>query len=156
MFLLLFYKVANTQNIEKLKVYNGTYHLMEAELSMQPSKQTTKNKKIEIDKLTPIFNSNKSVLLVTSECEKCTPSVFTYKINESKQLSKPVFYNSRGLYMIPYDKESFIYIVSDKKLGDDWSSLSFSNFYSKNKQKVNAMTKEKLLSIAKSISKSFK
>ena len=154
--MLLLCVVLKAQNLDELASFNGTYYLLEAERSLQPGKQTANVKQLEIGKNTPVFKSNGSVLLATSECEKCTPSIFTYKKEESEQLGKSVFYNSMGLYMIPIDKESFIYVMPTQQLGGDWSNLRFSNFYSKNKNKVSTMTKEKLVGIAKSISITFK
>lgn len=140
----------SSQNIEILKKFNGNYFLMKPERSVQPGKQSTSNKNLEVG------SYGNAVLLGTSECDKCTPAVFTFKIEESNKLGKPVFFNSMGLYMIPYDKESFIYVMPSEKLGGNWNTIAFSNFYSKNKGKVSSMTDKKLFSYIKSIAEEFK
>lgn len=146
----------SSQNIESLKVFDGDYFLMKKERSVQLGRQSTNEKKLQIIKHdNPIFKDNSAILLTTSECEKCTPSIFTYKKEESKRLSKPVFYNNMGLYMIVYDKDSFVYVMPLEELGGDWSSVTFSNFYSKNKEKVNVMTTDKLMSYIILLSKNY-
>lgn len=148
--MLLFYNIASTQNIEELKSYSGKYHIMEAEYSLKFGKHTTKSKNIVIDKLNSVFKSNEKVLLITFECDSCKQSIYNYKAKESKLLGKPVFCNYKGWYMIAYDNESFVGASSEKELEGDLQSL---NFYSKNKQKVTHMTKEKLRNIVSKINK---
>ena len=146
----------NSQNIESLKMFDGDYFLMKKERSVQLDKEGTSVKKIQINKHdNSIFKDNNAILLTTSECERCTPSVFTYKEENSKRLNKPVFYNSMGLYMIAYDKDSFVYVMPLEELGGNWSTVTFFNFYSKNKQKVNTMTKARLMSYIELLSKDY-
>lgn len=143
--ILLFYKIASTQNMEKIKVYDGAYHMMKAEHSLKSGKPKTIIKNIMIEKLNAVFKSNESVLLVTFECETCKQSVYKYKVKESERLGNPVFCNYKGLCMIAHNNESFIIVNSSQELGFDLSNL---NFCSKNKEKVINMTNEKLLSIS--------
>lgn len=142
--------VTFAQDMSKLEVWNGEYHLMTAERSVMPGKQGTSLKQLQV------VENNGTVMLATSECEKCTPSIFTYQKSESEKLGRPVFFNSMGLYMIAIDDTSFLYCMTRTKLGGgEWTALPFSNFYSKEKSDVEAMTAEKLKEIAVQISKSF-
>lgn len=43
--------------------------------------------------------------------------------------------------MITYDDESFVMLVPANKNSKDWTDFTYSNFYSKNKAKADAMTK---------------
>ena len=115
---------------------NGTYHLLEAE-------RAGGNKKT----LTKIFQYGKlgeDNVLAIAACAKCMPAIYKYKKEESEALGFPFFYNDIGLFMITYDSESFVMVMPSSKEDSDWSDLSFSNFYSKNKTKVTAMTQNKI------------
>lgn len=136
------------QDLVKLESYDGTYHLMKIERSVMPGKQGTNLKTLQV------VEKNGTIMLATLECDKCTPSIFTYQNEPSEKLGNPVFFNSMGLYMIALDEDGFIYCMTQTKLGDGlWNSLIFSNFYSKDEIKVNEMNNDKLLKIAHLISK---
>ena len=146
-FLFLLIGNIKAQNFDSLISWNGNYHLMDQERSVQPGKTGTTEKLIQIEK-----NSH-TILLATSECDQCTPSVFTYQKDESMKYEKPIFFNSMGLYMIALDKNSFGYFMATKKLGDGvWEQILFANYYSKDKSKVSKMTQKSLKEIAKNIS----
>ena len=115
---------------------NGTYHLLEAE-------RAGGNKKT----LTKIFQYGKlgeDNVLAIAACAKCMPAIYKYKKEESEALGFPFFYNDIGLFMITYDSESFIMVMPSNKENADWTDFSFSNFYSKNKAKVAAMSQQKI------------
>lgn len=147
---LLFNNIVFAQDMDMLRSWDGEYHLMTAERSVMPGKQGTSIKQIQV------VENNGTVMLATSECEKCTPSIFTYQKSESEKLGRPVFFNSMGLYMIVNDDSSFVYCMTTTKLGNgEWTSLPFVNFYSKKKSDVGAMTNDKLMEIVRRISKEF-
>ena len=110
------------------KSINGTYYLLFSERGV-------KTKHIQFGE------NNGTQLLAIAACEKCMPAVYTYKPKESKELEKPVFYNSIGLYVISYDAESFITVMLST---NENTNFAFSNFYSKNPATIKTMTKEKI------------
>ena len=141
-FTLLF----QAQNAKLVERFNGTYHLLEAERGI--NNKPTKTKLVQFGK------NNNAQLLAIAACEKCLPAVYTYQEKESETYKMPLFLNSMGLYVIPFDKESFVIVLVDKKLGDgNWSKFGFSNFYSKNKGTVSKMTKQKIEKFAIEFSK---
>lgn len=145
-FIVLLAFIASGQELAELQSWNGEYHLMQPERSVQPGKTTTDFKKLEIGE------NNGTILLGTAECDRCTPTVFTYQSEISHKINKPVFFNSAGLYMIAIDTNSFVYYMVSTMLGKGaWDTLYFANYYSKDKQKTQAMTKEKLSEIAMQI-----
>lgn len=126
---------------------NGVYHLLVAERGAANGGTTN-------EKLIQFGENNGTKLLAIAACEKCMPAVYTYQEDDSKRLGMPVFFNSSGLYVLEYDEDSLVTVLVTNKLGDgEWTDFSFSNFYSKNEAKVNAMTKEKIEAYAISISK---
>jgi len=148
--LLVFVSQVFAQDINELQKFDGTYYLLNGERSLQPGQQQTFIKTIQV------VQNNQTILLGTSECEKCTPSIFTYQKEESKQLQKPVFYNQYGLYMIALDNHSFIYAMPTQPLEKGvWSKFPFINFYNKNKEEASIMTKEKLIQLAVELSKKY-
>ena len=119
-----------SQDASPTKAINGTYHLLEAERGVET-------------KLFEFGEHNGVKLLAIAACEKCMPAVYTYKADESKELGRTVFFNATGLYVFRYDEESFVMIMIDPN-ADVWTDFYFSNFYSKNKIKVDSMSKQKL------------
>ena len=115
---------------------NGTYHLLEGERGI--GNKQTKTKIFQYGLL-----GDKKVLAVAA-CGKCMPAIYTYQAEESKLLALPVFFNDIGLFVIAYDAESFVMIKLSNNADTDWTDFSFSNFYSKNKAKVNKMTQQKI------------
>jgi hypothetical protein len=123
------------QNENPTEALNGTYHLLDAERA-GGNKQTN----------TKIFEYGKfgdDNVLAVAACVNCMPAIYKYKEEFSTDLKTAVFFNDIGLYLIAYDKESFIMMPS-KKEGAEWTDFAFSNFYSKNKAKVAAMSQQKI------------
>lgn len=125
--------------------FNGTYYLLEPERGVN-NKQTK-------EKIVQFGENNGTKLLAIAPCEKCMPAVYTYQEKESKTYKKPIFFNSYGLYVLPYDEESFVIVQVTSKLGSGkWSKFAFSNFYSKNKSKIAKLTKQKVEDFARAFS----
>jgi len=110
---------------------NGTYHLLESE-------RGTKTKLFEYGQ------HNDAKLLLIAACKQCMPGTYTYQKEPSEELGRAVFYNSMGLYVFQYDDESFVMIMLNVTEDVEWTDFYFSNFYSKNKAKVQTMSKEKI------------
>lgn len=120
-----------SQNVKPTSDINGTYHLLEAERGV-------KTKFFE-------FGEHNGVqLLAIAACQKCIPGVYTYQKEDSESIDRLVFFNKAGLHIINYDDESFVMIMLNPNAEGDWTDFYFSNFYSKNKAKVAAMSKEKI------------
>ncbi len=115
---------------------NGTYHLLVAERGI--GNKQTKTKIFQYG----VFAGGK--VLAIAACGKCMPAIYKYQKGDSKELGVPVFFNAIGLTMITYDSESFVMIMPATKKDAEWTDFSFSNFYSKNKAKVNVMTQQKI------------
>lgn len=145
-FLLLGFITLQAQPGVPTAEINGEYHLLEAE---RTSRGTTKQKKMEYGKV------NGEQLLAALGCEQgCIPAVYTYQEEFSKKIGLPVFFNRYGIYMIAYDKNSFVHCVPDKVLGTGiWKTFRLANFYSKDTKKVASMTIKKATAYAISISK---
>ena len=124
------------QNENPTEALNGTYHLLEAERA-GGNKQT----KIKIFEYGKFRDDN---VIAVAACQKCMPAIYKYKEEYSKDLKTAVFYNDIGLFLIAYDKESFIMMMPSKKEGAEWADFAFSNFYSKNKAKVAAMSQQQI------------
>lgn len=115
---------------------DGTYHLLEEEKGI--GNKPTKTKLFQFG----MFGGDK--VLAIAACAKCMPAVYKYQEAESKELGIPVFYHDIGLFVITYDNESFVMVKPADKNSEDWTDFSYSNFYSKNKVKVMAMTQQKI------------
>lgn len=143
LFLMLSVSFLFAQEEVPTEALNGTYHLLFPERDVE-----NKTKRIQFGE------NNGTKLLAIAACEKCMPAIYSYQESDSKQLGVPVFFNSTGLYVIAYDKDSFINVLVTNKLGDkEWKQFAFSNFYSKNKAVVNTMTKAKIEAYAVQLSK---
>lgn len=125
-----------SQNENPTEAMNGTYHLLEGERSI--GNKQTKTKIFQYGLL-----GNDKVLAVAA-CEKCMPAIYKYKEEDSKELKTAVFYNDIGLFLFAYDNESFVMMMPGRKVDADWTDFSYSNFYSKSKVKVAAMTQQKI------------
>ena len=124
---------------------NGKYHLFEPERGVSGP---TKTKFIEFGE------NNGTKLLGVAACEKGMPAVYTYQEEDSKRLGIPVFFNSTGLYVLGYDKESFVIVLVTSKIGDKpWEAFAFSNLYTKNIVTAKMITKTKIEAYAKALSK---
>lgn len=122
---------------EPTEAINGKYYLLEAERGV--GREQTKEKLFQFG----MFGKDK-VLAIAACPKKCMPAIYKYKEDESKELGFPVFYNDYGLFIFTYDEDSFVIVKMSNQKNADSSDFSFSNFYSKNKAKVDAMTKEKV------------
>ncbi|WP_407557324.1 hypothetical protein [Winogradskyella sp. 4-2091] len=130
--LLLFIpNLISSQGSMPTKERNGTYYLLEAERGADT-------------KMFEFGEHNGVQLLAVAACAKCMPGVYRYQEEDSKEVGVAIFYNKLGLYMIAYDDESFVMVMPSIKEGEDWTDFTFSNFYSKSKSKVDAMSKEKI------------
>ena len=145
--LLLFFVtfLISAQNETPTEAINGKYHLLEAERGVSGP---TKIKFIEFGE------NNGTKLLAVAACEKCMPAIYTYKEEDSKRLGVPVFFNSSGLYVFGYDKDSFVIVLVTSMLGDKpWESFAFSNLYTKNAVTAKMIGKDKIEAYAKALSK---
>lgn len=124
------------QSAEPTKAIDGTYHLMDAEKGI--GRKQTKTKLFQFTK----WGNDK--ILIVAACQQCSPAMYKYQKEDSEALGFPVFFNAIGLYMITFDKESFIMIMPANKKSTNWTVFTFSNFYSKNKTKADAMSKQKI------------
>ena len=125
------------QSKEPTKAIDGKYYLMTAEKGI--GSKMTKEKLFQYAK----WGNDK--VLVVAACQRCSPAMYKYKKEDSDAFGTPVFYNAVGLYMITYDDESFVMMVPANKNSKDWTDFTYSNFYSKNKTKADAMTKQKIV-----------
>lgn len=143
---LIFLFSLNSLAQENLKErFNGTYYLLEAERGA--------NNKPTKEKIVQFGENNGTKLLAIAACEKCIPAVYTYQEKDSKTYKKPIFFNSFGLYVLPFDEESFVIVQVTSKLGSGkWNKFTFLNFYSRNKSKVAEMTKQKVEDFARAFS----
>lgn len=124
---------------------NGEYHLLEAEQGVRRDQKTKK-------KLFQYALWGKDKTLLIAACAKCMPGMYKYKEEDSKELGVAVFGNFFGYTVISFDDESFVMIKQATKGSEDWTDFSYSNFYSKNKAKVAAMTHQKIKDYLVSIS----
>lgn len=125
-----------SQNSNPTEALNGTYNLLESERGIG-NKQT----------FTKIFQYGKwgeNYVMAVAACAKCMPAIYKYQKEYSEDLKTAVFFNDAGLFLISYDDESFVMMMPSKDDDADWSDFSFSNFYSKSKAKVAAMSKQKI------------
>jgi len=124
------------QNDNPTEALNGTYHLLETERA--GGNKQTKTKIFEYGK----FGGDN--VLAVAACAKCMPAIYKYKKEFSNDLKTTVFYNNIGLFLIGFDKESFIMMMPSKKEGAEWTDFAYSNFYSKSQTKVTAMSQQKI------------
>lgn len=134
---LLIPSILFSQSKKPTEAINGTYYLMTAEKGI--------GNKMTKEKLFQYTTWGNDKVLIVAACERCSPAMYKYSKEESDSTGIPVFYNAIGLYMITYDDESFVMIVPANKNSNDWTDFTYSNFYSKNKVKADAMTKQKIV-----------
>ncbi len=131
------------QSKEPTKAIDGKYYLMAAEKGI--------GSKMTKEKLFQYGEWGKDKVLVVAACTRCSPAMYKYKKEDSDAMEIPVFYNAIGLYMFMYDDESFVMMVPANKNSKDWTDFTYSNFYSKNKMKADAMTKQKIVEFIKTL-----
>ena len=102
---------------------NGVYQLAQPERSAAgPTQKLT----IEYGEI------NGQTVLVTASCPKCPAAGYRLLQTESKELGRPVFFNSSGIYTIAYDNNTFVSVMADGQLGKKiWQKLMYANVYSK-------------------------
>ncbi len=102
---------------------NGVYQLAIPERSAAGQ---TQKLKVEFGEL------NGQKMLATSACARCPGAGYKMQDEASKELGRPVFYNSMGIYIFAYDENTFVAVMADGPLGKKvWSTLSYANVYSK-------------------------
>ena len=126
-----------SQYKEPTEAINGKYYLMDAEKGI--------GSKMTKEKLFQYGEWGQDKVLVVAACERCSPAMYKYKKEDSEAMEVSMFYNAVGLYMFMYDDESFVMMVPANKNSTDWTDFTYSNFYSKNKEKAAAMTKQKII-----------
>lgn len=102
---------------------NGVYHLATPERSAAGN---TNKLQIEYGEL------NGQKMLATRACPRCPAAGFKMQMEETKELGRPVFFNSMGIYIIAYDENTFVSVMADAQLGKkEWSTITYANVYSK-------------------------
>lgn len=124
------------QHKNPTETLNGTYYLLESERGI--GNKQTKTKVAQYAKW------GEDYVMAVAACEKCMPAIYKYKKEYSDELKTAVFYNDYALFLIMYDEESFIIMKPSNKEGAEFTDFSFSNFYSKDKAKVAAMSQQKI------------
>ena len=102
---------------------NGVYQLAQPERSAAGQTQ----------KLTIEYGEmNGQTVLVTASCPKCPAAGYRLLETESKELGRPIFFNSSGIYVMAYDANTFVSVMADGQLGKKiWQKLVYANVYNK-------------------------
>lgn len=75
---------------------------------------------------------NGQKMMATQACPRCPAAGYKMQEEESKELGRPVFFNSMGIYIIAYDENTFVSVMADGQLGKKvWSKITYANVYSK-------------------------
>ena len=102
---------------------NGIYLLATPERSVGGQTQ-----KLQIE----FGDMNGQKILATQACPRCPAAGYKLKSEISKELGRPVFFNSMGIYIIAYDDNTFVSVMADGELGKMiWSEITYTNVYSK-------------------------
>jgi hypothetical protein len=102
---------------------NGVYLLATPERSAAGQ---TKKLQIELGEM------NGQQYLATQACPRCPAAGFKMQDEAAKELGRPVFFNSIGIYIIAYDENTFVSVMADGPLGKkEWSTIAYANVYSK-------------------------
>lgn len=111
---------------------NGVYQLAQPERSAAGQ---TQQLQVEYGVM------NGQTVLVTASCPKCPAAGYRLLETESKELGRPVFFNSLGIYILAYDANTFVSVMADGQLGKKiWQNLAYANVY--NKQGTQGITLE--------------
>ena len=114
---------------------------------LEPSRDGKKEQVVQIAK-----NRGTELFLMAS-CKSCMPATYAYNKEASKILGKKV-YGTSGIYVLPYDENSYVLVFPKKPLGEGiWEGFGYSNFISADKLKVNKVTKNKIEEWATDLSK---
>ena len=102
---------------------NGIYQLAQPERSAAGQTQ-----KLQLE----YGVMNGQTVLVAASCPKCPAAGYRLLETESKELGRPVFFNSSGIYVIAYDATTFVSVMADGQLGKKiWQKLVYANVYNK-------------------------
>jgi len=102
---------------------NGVYLLAIPERSA-----AGQTKKLQIE----FAEMNGQKVMATQACPRCPAAGYKLQDEVSKELGRPVFFNSMGIYIIAYDDNTFVSVAADGELGKmAWSEISYVNIYSK-------------------------
>ncbi len=133
--LVFFNNNINAQKEIPIEAINGTYHLL------VPTRDSSKKQFLQIGE------NNGVKILAMASCEKCMPATYVYNTEASNDIGKPV-YGKSGIYVITYDANSYISVMPKSPmvaLGEGvWETFAYYNFFSTDKSKVTAMTKDKV------------
>ncbi|GAA3609848.1 hypothetical protein Q4Q39_16885 [Flavivirga amylovorans] len=133
--LLFFRNNIHAQKEIPTKAINGTYHLL------VPARDGSKKQFLQVGE------NNGVKILVMASCEQCIPATYMYNAKASNDVGKPV-YGKSGIYVITYDANSYISVMPKSPmvaLGEGvWGTFAYYNFFSTDKNKVTAMTKDKV------------
>ncbi len=117
---------------------------------LEPSRDGKKQQFLQIGE------NNGVKILAMASCKQCFPAAYTYNPEASKTSGKSV-YGTAGIYVIPYDNNSYVSVAPKTPavaLGDGiWETFLYANFFSSDKSKVDAMTKNKTEAWAINLSK---
>lgn len=124
LFAMCFTLVNVTQAFElNADAVNGLYELAQPERSAAGQTQ-----KLQIE----YGEMNGQVFLAAASCANCPAAGYRLLETESKELGRPVFFNSSGIYIIAYDESTFVSVMADAQLGKKiWQKLPYANIYNK-------------------------
>jgi len=75
---------------------------------------------------------NGQKIMATQACPRCPAAGYKLQNDATKELGRPVFFNSMGIYIIAYDENTFVSVMADGQLGKKaWSKIAYANVYSK-------------------------
>jgi len=75
---------------------------------------------------------NGQIFIATQACPRCPAAGYKLQNDATKELGRPVFFNSMGIYIIAYDENTFVSVMADGQLGKKaWSKIAYANVYSK-------------------------
>ncbi len=96
---------------------------------------------------------NGKKVIAVAACKGCPPAVYSYQEEPSKELNTPVFMTA-GLYLLPYNKDSFIIVQPDGLLGRKvWNKIGHANIYSKSPKIANSTQRPQIEQFAIALSK---
>ncbi|WP_108808581.1 hypothetical protein [Aquimarina spinulae] len=108
---------------------------------LEPSRDGKKQQILQIGE------NNGVKLLAMASCKQCMPAVYTYNPEASKASGKSI-YGTSGIYVIPYDENSYISVapkIPAVAIGEGiWETFLYANFFSADKAKIASMTKKKV------------
>lgn len=102
---------------------NGIYQLAQPERSAAGQTQ-----KLQLE----YGVMNGQTVLAAASCPRCPAAGYRLLETETKELGRPVFFNSSGIYVIAYDATTFVSVMADGQLGKKiWKKLVYANVYNK-------------------------